>query len=139
MREIRLPGSEGGAMQSNALSLPLSTCGNVKCLYNSRTKNSFISGRLFSRYFFLPRMEIVPPLFEAAGGYCRPHLLHQAQIEVEVVYCVQAIGQEFAADKEVAQVCAGEAAACVAAAIRVDEARVLGVCVVLYVNEARAR
>ncbi len=26
MRETRLPGSEGGAMQSNALSLPLSKC-----------------------------------------------------------------------------------------------------------------
>ncbi len=79
-------------------------------------------------------MEIAPPLFEAAGGYCRPHLRHQVQIVVEVVYRVQAIGEQFAADKEVAQVCAGEAAACITAAIRVKRPRVLGICVVLYVN-----
>src|SRR5208337_1228182 len=93
-----------------------------------------VSERLAGRNFFLPRIEIAAPLFEAARGYCRPHLSHQAEIVVEVVHCVKTIGKEFAADIEVAQVCAGEAAACVAAAMRVKRTRVLGVCVVLYVN-----
>ena len=77
-----------------------------------------------------------PPLFEAACGYCLTHLRHQAQIVVQVMYGVQPIGKKFTADVEVAQVCAREAAACIATAIRIERAGVFGVCAVLYVEGA---